>query len=816
MIKSFPLPPGINHESTPYASSGHWYDGNNVRFRTSRPESIGGWVRDGSYELEGIGRSSFTTRDYSGNNYQWVGTDWKYYIITGTSATDITPVASTQPVSGGSDEITALGGDTPLVKITAASHGLSVNDWVVLGAIAGGSSPPSAYPNSLMEQYQGFQVFAIDDTDNFTIYIVDASTGSSVPRSGGAYSWANDFTVYKKVASGLNAQVSGRGFGAGNWGGDDYFPEVFPLDSTPVGSTNGSAVLTFDDAGTPVAIGEYVYFSGLTGTIGTNVTPSTGTALSPAAPFDLSTMNDHWWRVSAKSTDQFSVDLRYYYGGFDGTSYTGSFAIVGTDTEKGGSAGQFYQSKWSPDNLVTGATRGWGDSSETAELTGSIRRVYIDNYGEDVMFANSGGPIYYYDISANVSGGVPIEPSGESYVAKKLSTFSGSSETPVVVDSFLISKKDGHCVALGCSDVGDVTGEMNSMLVRWSDQNNPFDWGPSATNTAGGQVLRAGSQIVGGVGTKDEVVIFTDAAVYSMRFIGPPDVFSFNLITEGVELVSAKTAVNAANAVFFMGNDGFYVYAGSVDPLPCPVANYIFDDFNADQKQKCFGSVNSAFSEVMWFYPSSNSFEPDRYVAFNYEERVWSYGSMDMSALSESDGSTTSANRTSWRDAVVFGSPMSTYIKSYTPSTDSSPLMEKTAVFSQETGTAADGSAMSSHIESADVLIGDGESFSMVSRYIPDMEFFGATGSGGSMSFKLTPKDWPGASASATVSATLDPSFPAGEGGRNATYLSGTGNSSGIRARGRSVVFRYENSTSTNFKWRLGETRLDIRPDGRR
>ena len=812
MIKNLPIRPGIIHESTQFAASGYWYDCNNVRFRTGRAESIGGWVRDGMYELEGIGRASFTSRDFNGNNYQFVGTDRKYYVINGTRATDITPVASTATRTG-SNLFTSLGGGNALVRITDTSHGLSVNDWVVFKDVTA-ASPPTEYPNSLMNQYEGFQVFSIDDADNFTIYVVDASTGLPVTSSSTA-SWVTDYTIYRKVASGLSAQVSGQGFGAGPWGGDDFIPDAFALNATPVGSTDGSAVLTFDDTGTPVSEGEYVYFTGLTGTIGTNVTPSVGPALSPAAPFDLSTMNNHWWRVSDKpSADQFSVDLRYYYGEFDGTTYTGSFAIVGTDSGQGGSAGEFYQSVWAPPS-VTGATRGWGDSSESAELQGEIRRVYIDNYGEDVMFANSGGPIYYYDISANVSGGVPTEPVGSTYTAKALSEFSGSSETPSIVDSFLISKKDGHCVALGCNDVA-TTSPINSMLVRWSDQNNPFDWGPSATNTAGGQMLRSGSRILGGVSTKDEVVIFTDHAVYSMRFIGPPDIFSFNLITDGVEIVDSKSAVNAANSVFFMGNDGFYVYTGQVQPLACPVANYVFDDFNMSQKQKCFGAVNSSFSEVIWFYPSSDSFEADRYVTFHYDEQVWSYGKMDMSPLSESAGSTTSLNRTSWRDAIVFSSPMATYIKQYTPETSTSPLMEKTAVVSQETGNAAFSQALSSYIESGDISISDGEKFAFISRYIPDIEIFNADNSGGSLEFKLNTRNWPGEASVNAVTEQIYPVIAAGSQGRGATYAEGTGNATAIRARGRSVSVRYENSASANFRYRLGDLQIDMRMDGRR
>ena len=806
VIKNLPIPAGIIHESTQFAASGAWYDCNNIRFRTGRAESIGGWSRDGMYELDGLGRASFTSRDYNGNNYQFVGTDRKFYVINGTRATDITPVASTETVTG-ADLFTSLGGENALVKITDASHGLSVNDWVVFSGVTGGSAP-TEYPDALMNQYEGFQIFSIDDADNFTIYVVDASTGLPVTSSSTA-SWVTDYTIYRKVASGLSSQVAGQGFGAGAWGGEGT-PTTYSLSTLP--DLGVGSVVAFTGTGGALTATMAVPVTG-----GPTVTSSSSfyfLAMTGSGPYRTEQLTGHWWNV----TSAVSVVT-----GSDGNDYN-TFTIEMPVTLAAGyriaiastnPAKEIYFGASADGGDVAGATRGWGDSSSTAELTGEIRRVFIDNYGEDIMLANSGGPIYYYDISANTSSGIPTEPIGSTYTAEALEEFSGSAETPSIVDSFLISKKDGHCVALGCNDIG-VTSPINAMLVRWSDQNNPFDWGPSATNTSGGQVLRSGSRILGGLSTKDEVVIFTDHSVYSMRFIGPPDVFSFNLITEGVEIVDARTAVNASNAVFFMGNDGFYVYTGSVQPLPCPVANYVFDDFNAEQKQKCFGAVNSAFSEVIWFYPSSDSFEADSYVTFNYDEKVWSYGKMDMSALSQSAGSTTSLNRTSWRDAIVFGSPMATYVKDYTPETSTTPLIEKSAVSSQETGNSAFGEALASYIESGDISISDGEKFAFISRYIPDIEVFNASASGGAIEFKLNTRDWPGEASTNAVTDQISPAIIDGSQGRGATYTAGTGNASAIRARGRSISVRYENSTASNFRYRLGNLRIDMRMDGRR
>jgi len=798
MLKRFTLPPGIRHESTQYAASGSWYDSDNIRFRSGMVESIGGWVRDGMYSLEGVGRASHTSRDYAGNNYQSVGTDWKYYVITGTAPVDVTPIRDSGTVSG-TNLFTAAAGSS-LLTVSDVNNGLAVNDWVNFEDVLAPGGFPGTVTEELLEQERGFQVASVAlDGTSYEIYLWD---GSAEVEASIDDLFGTQFKYMYRVSSGISSQVLGNGFGSSVWGGDSM-PTSFPLDSTPVSSADGQSYLTFADASTPLVIGEYAYLQGLTGTVGT------GTSIHPTTKFDLTSMNDHWWRVSAVPTaGTFRVDLA------DAAYYGTGFSIVGDDSGKGGTAGTFYQSDWTVPS-VTGAIRGWGESSEESSLTADVRRVYIDNYGEDLMFCNSGGPIYYYDISANTSVGIPLDPAGGLFAAKEMGSFSGSLFPPARVDSFIVSKKDGHCVALGCSDVGDAVN-INSMLVRWSDQNNPFDWGPSSTNTSGGQVLRAGSKILGGVSTKDEVVIFTDSAVYSMRFIGPPDVFSFTLITDGVGLVGQRAVGSASSAVFLMGNDGFYVYTGAVEPLACPVVNYVFDDFNRSQSSKIFTALSSGLSEMSWFYPSSLSFEPDRYVTYNYEENVWYYGSMDMSALSELSGSSSSLNRTSWQDSIVFDVPMATYLLEYTPSMGATPLIQRSAVMSHEVGSSAFGEDMDSYIESGELDISDGDNFSFVSRAIPDLEIFGASDSSSmaSVNLSIQGRDFPGQASASKSSTDISFSYDQESSGRDATYTP-VSNGTSIRARARSIAIRYS-ASANDFRWRLGESRFDFRPDGKR
>ena len=688
----------------------------------------------------------------------------------------------------------------PNIKVTSESHGLSVNDWINFTVVDDAGFPnktsvAEAISADDFKQAHGFQVTEVLSSAVYTFYLVDWTTGSVITPATDAEDKGGDVTYYYKISSGISTEVSGQGWGAGLWGGNGI-PTAVDLLDDPIAGVGATSTARITSAGHTVLITDSVYLMGIESGVVDGV--------------ELSILNDNWWDVIAVVA---------------GTSFDITLPVLPDFTAGsiagGGDEVSYYTAD--ADGVVDGATRGWGQPSDQSEIIATLRRPYIDNYGEDVLYANSGGPIYYWDVDQNTSSGVPLGT--ELGVAKQLNDeiFVGNSHTPFAVDSFLVSKKDGHCVALGCNDVGVEDGTINSLLVRWSDQNNPFDWLPSITNTSGGQVLRVGSQILGGISTKDEVVIFTDSAVYSMRFVGPPDVFSFNLITQGVEIVSSLAAVNASNAVFFMGRDGFYVYTGSVSPLPCPVANYVFDDFNETQKVKCFGAVNSAFSEVMWFYPTAGAFEPDRFVMFNYNENVWSIGSFDMGGFDSEETATNPYSRTSWRDAIITSTPMSTYITDYAPATTADnlvsgdttytvPLLKKSAVMVHENGTSAQGEMLDAYIESGEVDISDGERLSFYSRIIPDLQIFNASGESANVTISLNGRDFPGQSASQKTSTDVD--FTVVSPNSSSTFTP-VNNATSIRGRARSVSMKVE-SSAVDFQWRLGDTRLDMRPDGRR
>jgi len=450
-------------------------------------------------------------------------------------------------------------------------------------------------------------------------------------------------------------------------------------------------------------------------------------------------------------------------------------------------------------------TISWDYAMSGSIVTDEMRRVSIDNYNEDLMISNRGGPIYYYDVSENIENNTPKDPANDTR-AQVLSSFDGEAESPVIVDSFLVSESDGHVIAFGCNDLGSTS--QNNLLVRWSDQNNPFDWEPSTDNSSGGQMLRIGSRIVRAIATQSEILIWTDSALYSMRFIGPPSIFGFNLISSNVNILSPMSAINVSNAIFYMGDDGFYSYSGSVQPIPSPVAKFVFEDMNRDQAEKVFAGSNSAFNEVYWMYPSSDSDECDRYVCLDYLQKTWHIGSFDMSVVA-SDAVVTGYNRTSWEDSITRAFPTATYI-SEIDKTAVPPVLKSNIVMHELSPVeSAVMGTKDCFVESGDIDISDGDKFTFVSRFIPDLMVPEYSGNASpTVTLDISAKDFPGGSVTDTVSQVVAVDKIPGT-------FTPVSNDTAQRIRGRSMSVKFS-SSAENFHWRLGDSRIDGRPDGGR
>ena len=537
------------------------------------------------------------------------------------------------------------------------------------------------------------------------------------------------------------------------------FNDITPLRSTTSAGDvtfakvgDGDATLTVSDTGHGAVAGDFVTYSGAA-SLGGNIVAS---VLNQE--YEIATIvNANSYTIEAKDTNGDPV-----------------LAAAGDSGNGGSSTVGAYQINTGLDVYVTSTGWGvglWGDGtwgSSTALTLGNQLRLWShDNFGEDLLINPRGGGVYYWDATNAVTTR-----------AYDLATQSGANLVPTVGLQVLVSETDRHVIVLGADAISGSsrTGSVDPMLIAFSDQENPLEFEPLTTNTAGSLRLSEGSQIIGGLKARQEVLVWTDTALYSMQFIGPPYTFGLNLINDGSGLISPKGAISSSSGVYWMGYDSFYVYNGAVQKIPCSVLSYVFDDFNVGQAFKVFAFNNSEFNEVGWYYPSASSDDIDRYVVYNYAEQVWTIGQL---------------NRTAWLDSGV---------ENYPRATTGNYLYE------QEFGYDNDGSPMTNvFIESSDFDIGDGESFAFVNRIIPDIKFL-SNSDAGKVNIVLKTRDFPGDTL--TTAST--------------TQIAASTSKADVRARARQITLRLEsdddatNTGNENVGWRLGATRMDVRSDGRR
>jgi len=523
-------------------------------------------------------------------------------------------------------------------------------------------------------------------------------------------------------------------------------------------ATNGDATITVADTAHGASKNDFVTFSGaatLGGLITANVLNQ---------EYQIATVvNANSYTIEAKDTDGATVTANASDSGNGGSSVVGAYQIsVGLDDYVSGSG--YGAGMWGDGT--------YGDASALA-FNNQLRLWSEDNFGEDLIINPRAGGIFYW-----------TENNGTSVRAVSLTAL-GANLPPTLALQTLVSDIDRHVLCLGADPLNDAgtarTGAIDPMFIAWCDQENINEWEPSLTNTAGSLRLSAGTQIVGALRSRQETLVWTDDALYSIQFIGPPYTFGANLINSGVGMVSPKAPVNTPAGVYWMDRSGFYNYNGTVSRVPCSVHNYVFNDFNQSQAFKVFGYLNRQFNEVGWFYPSGSSTEIDRYVVFNYQEQIWYYGQM---------------TRFAWLDEGVQPYPRAT-------GTDSSNY-----IYRHETGNDADGTPMDNvYIESADFsLDGIGNAYTQVQNAIPDVRFLGNGGSDQVVNFVLKTRNYPNETLTTKSTSQVTQSTQKVD----------------LRGRARQAVVRLESDddASTEVRlgvgWRLGDMRLNTRPDGRR
>jgi hypothetical protein len=512
------------------------------------------------------------------------------------------------------------------------------------------------------------------------------------------------------------------------------------------------ATLTVSDTAHGAVKNDFVTFSSAT-SLGGNITAAV--------------LNQEYQIVTIINANSYTVKAK-------DTSDNTVFANSSDSSNGGSSTVGAYQINVGLDDYVNSTGFGvglWGDgtwgSSTAVSLTNQLRLWSIDNFGDDTISLPRGGALYYWD-----------ESSGVSTRAVAASTLAGASDVPVAALQIMMSDVDRHVIAFGCNAIGST--DINPMLVRFSDAESAVDWTPTATNSAGGVQLSTGSQIIGAYRTRQEIIIFTDAGLVSMRFVGSPFIFSFNEVASGISMIAPNAVTTGGNSVYFMDNGGFYQYSGAAQRLPCTVLDHVFNDINLDQAFKIFAADIPTHNEIVWFYPSASSDEIDRYVTFNYLENTWSIGTTN-------DGFT----RTAWNAA---------HINNYPLAAGKLDASNSNYLYNHEFGYSADGSEFTAFIESSDFdLDPAGENFMFVSKIVPDLEYRGSSDTGNTVTFTIKGRDYPlqDLSTLSTISVTPSSTF------------------TNTRARSRQSAIRVE-STGANFGWRLGDIRLELRQDGKR
>ena len=576
--------------------------------------------------------------------------------------------------------------------------------------------------------------YAVTGKISSTVYqITAASNATSTATGGGA-----GVTAYYELATGLDVYTVSNGWGAGQWS-----PTITVTLTNPFATTNTSTTVTVTQTAHGLSTGNYVAFQGASTVGGV-----------PAALLNIT------FPITVTGVNTYTITVQK----------------AATSTTTGGGTVTVYPQY---------GTRGWG-AAATVGIGSQLRLWSNDNYGQNLVIAPRGGAIYYWQAASGISV--------RAQTLSSLSTSNGYSGSYVPTSTYQVvsSAIQRFVIAFGANpyQAGVPNTTFNPMLVRWSDQNNEYQWVPDVTNQSGEFALTNGSYIMGARATRQEILVWTDSAIYSMQYLGAPYVWGFQVLMDNISIISPNCMVTVNNVTYWMGVDKFYMYSGRVETLPCSIRQYIFDDINYNQSYQIFAGANEGYNEVWWFYVSntSNGTAIDKYVIYNYLDRVWYYGTMA---------------RTAW---------LETGIQQYPIAADYNGrlLYHESAVDDISGLTPV---PIDAYIQSSDFDIGDGHNFGFVWRILPDVNFNGSIVNSPYVTMTVKPRQ-----NSGTPYGTAD----------NPQVISGNNYSASrvyniqqftgqvyTRLRGRQMAFRIE-SDSLGVSWQLGSPRIDIRPDGRR
>lgn len=599
------------------------------------------------------------------------------------------------------------------------------------------------------------------------------------------------------------------------------------LANNPITTVSGSALVTIAATAHGASIGTYVTFSGATAVGG----------LTIVGEFEIVTVPD------ANSFTIVSPTAA-------SSSATGGGAAVVANYQIAAGSNVFVAGNgWGAGSWGRGT---WGSGTDTSAGAGNQLRIWsLDNYGQDLVAAPRNGAIYYWAVDTSAYP--------RAVTLSSLSTAAGYAGTfvPNAVLQIMTSGIQRFGITFGSNpyDPTNANTAFDPMLVRWSDQENIYDFVPTASNQSGELRLSSGSTIVAAIHTRQENLVFTDSALFSMQYIGPPFVWGFSVLTENISIIGPNATSTVNGVTYWMGVDKFYAYSGRTETLPCTVRQYVFNDINLAQSYQVVSGTNEGYNEVWWHYPSANSTVNDRYVIFNHLERVWYVGTMNRTAwldsplrsypmgsfsvqnsyLSVAANATVTSlsliNSASYpaAGAIQIDSEIITYTGNstntltgcirgtnnttaashiqYAPVTNYVPnqVMYHEDGVDDYSGVAP--VAINAYVQSSDFDIGDGHNFGFVWRILPDVTFAKSTAASPALTMVIQPRV-----NSGTAYGTPDPNTVT----RTSSYpVEQYTGQVYTRLRGRQMAFKIE-STTLGVAWQLGSPRIDIRPDGRR
>jgi hypothetical protein len=743
-LQKLALRPGVNRESTSYANEGGYYASNKIRFRSGQPEKIGGWTKD-------TGTNNSTLKPSTGTLWGVARSMWNWLNLAGYNLLSIGTNLKyyiQNGTNGISYDVTPLRNTTSAGEVTfAASNGsttITVTDaghGAQTGDFVTFSGAVSLGGNITATILNAeFQITYVS-SNSYTIQSSIAANGSDSGNGGASVVGAYQITTGQDVYS------QNVGWGAGTWGGIITGAVTTAVSGGTLSNSNTTVTVTsttgFTTTGNILIDSETISYTGVTATTFTGCTR--------------------------------------------GLSGTGSGAAA---THANGAA-------------VVQSTSfiGWGQSA-TVGIGVQLRLWSQSNFGEDLIFNPRGGALYYWANSASANTfnrGQYLGPS--TAVVTKSGTITTDAYCPTVCNFVLVSDASRFVLAFGVNDYGSTV--QDPLLIRWSDQESFATWYPAVTNQAGSYRLSHGSQIVTAIQTRQEILVLTDASIYSMQYLGPPYVWSFQILGDNISIAGPNAMATANNITYWMGTDKFYMYSGRVQTLVSTLREYVYTDINLDQSYQFVAGTNEGYNEVWWQYCSSGSTVIDRYVIYNHVDNVWYYGDWD-NYLGVPQG------RTAWLDSPLRAYPLAATYGVAGGTTNALLVYHESGT---DDGVVNPANPIVSNVTSSDFDIGDGHNFGFVWRLIPDLTFDGSNVNQPSAMFTVLPRTFPGAN----YGPSNDPAVTSTQNYQNQkTYaIQQFTQQVYVRIRGRQMAFQVS-SDALGVQWQLGVPRIDIRPDGRR